>query len=143
MKKRCDDETHPLYAKYGGQGISYQESWQDFDIFFDDMRTDYPCSVVLERYDAAADYSKANCFWFDLLNPEIDVESYRQKEAAPVKVMLKYYSYNGEINDLSGFAKQYEISYQTLRYRLLRGWTIERALSDPVIMGRRRKNQNS
>lgn len=132
MKKRCDDESHYLYAKYGGQGISYQSSWQDFEAFYKDMYTDYPKSVVLKRFNSSTHFSETNCYWFDIFEPNIKIEKNKQDLVAPDKALPKYYFYRGEVNDLTGFSKKYDMNYDTLRSRILRGWTIELALTKPI-----------
>lgn len=48
------------------------------------------------------------------------------------KKMEKFHLYNGDYNDAVWFAKKYNINYFTLKRRLSRGWTIERALCEPI-----------
>lgn len=134
MKSRCENNNHPLYEKYGGSGIGYQPSWEDFEGFYTDMKTAYPNSLVLSRLDITADYSKANCYWKDILNPAIDIENYqvREKPVQEKKKLAKFFVYKGAINDIAGFSAQYNINYFTLKKRLSRGWSIEQALSQPV-----------
>lgn len=77
MKKRCDDSKDPLYKNYGAIGIGYQSSWVGFENFFEDMNTDYPRSVVLERHDKQSDFSIENCYWRDILDRDIRVIDYK------------------------------------------------------------------
>lgn len=142
MKNRCDDTANPFYEKYGGIGIGYQESWKDFDVFYDDMKTENLLSAVLGRIDSTADYSKENCYWMDILSPVADGENYRQRARVPKEKtkVEKFYYYNGMLNDVVGFSIEYNISYITLRKRLSRGWSIERALTEPV--HKRQDNKN-
>lgn len=134
MKSRCDDTSNPLYDKYGDLGIGYEPSWEDFEVFYREMKVNYSNSVVLSRYDSSKNFSYDNCYWMDVLNPEIDVRNYRKRERAPKekKKLDKFFFYKGVINDLGGFSIQYNINYMTLKQRLLRGWSIERALTEPV-----------
>lgn len=145
IKRRCNDTGHPLYEKYGGSGIGYQSSWEDFEGFYTDMKTAYPNSLVLSRLDDTAAYSKGNCYWMDILNPGIDIERYQAQEKPEQEKegVAKFFAYEGAINDVAGFSKQYNINYRTLHKRLSRGWSIEKALSQPVgeTNANRKKNE--
>ncbi|MDN7243971.1 hypothetical protein [Planococcus shenhongbingii] len=48
------------------------------------------------------------------------------------KKMEKFHLYNGDFNDEVWFAQKYNINYSMLKKRLSRGWSIERALSEPI-----------
>lgn len=133
MINRCDKTDHPTYAKYGGRGIRYQESWKDFEAFRKDMDVRYQRSLTLKRIDDSKDYTKENCYWVDVLNPDIDVMNYRfVKDASKEEIKTeKFYMYKGELNDIAGFASKYGINYYKLEKLLSQGWTISQALSGP------------
>lgn len=63
MKSRCDNPKCQAYPRYGGRGITYQESWSEFDSFYSDMKEGYADSLTLERKDVEGNYCKENCTW--------------------------------------------------------------------------------
>lgn len=60
MKRRCKDKEN---MTYGGKGISYDESWEDFINFYNDMHEGFEENLELDRIDVEKDYSKENCRW--------------------------------------------------------------------------------
>lgn len=63
MKARCDNQDHKSYHRYGGRGISYQNSWKEFSGFVKDMEEGYCENLTLERIDPNKGYFKENCKW--------------------------------------------------------------------------------
>lgn len=62
MRARCNLPTTPGYENYGGRGISYDPSWEDFKQFKADLGY-RPKGHTLERLNNNANYSKDNCKW--------------------------------------------------------------------------------
>ena len=62
MKHRCNNPNNSRYARYGGRGIGYCESWGEFEAFLADMG-EAPEGGSLDRINNDSDYSKENCRW--------------------------------------------------------------------------------
>lgn len=62
MKARCDNPHNDRYYNYGKRGITYDERWKRFEVFWDDMG-DRPVGKTLGRKDADLPYTKDNCEW--------------------------------------------------------------------------------
>lgn len=62
MKQRCYNNNHPEYFRYGYKGIVIEDSWLEFENFFNDMG--YPEEgMSLDRIDGNKNYTKDNCRW--------------------------------------------------------------------------------
>lgn len=64
MKDRCKNPKSPGYENYGGRGISYDPSWEEFMSFYEDMG-ERPEGLELDRIDVNGNYCKENCKWSD------------------------------------------------------------------------------
>lgn len=64
MKGRCNDSSREEYPRYGGRGIDYDPSWNNFECFYKDMG-EAPAGTSLDRIDNDSGYRKENCRWAD------------------------------------------------------------------------------
>jgi hypothetical protein len=66
MKRRCYEQNHRGYSRYGGRGITVCDRWLDkehgFENFFEDMGP-APEGYQLDRIDGTKGYSPQNCKW--------------------------------------------------------------------------------
>ena len=63
MKSRCNDASAINYHNYGGRGITYDPSWEDFLNFYEDMKEGFKEELELDRIDVNGNYTKQNCRW--------------------------------------------------------------------------------
>lgn len=69
MLARCTDDTHPMWAHFGGKGIRVCKRWLHFSRFVADMGG-RPGMRTLMRLDVDKDYKPSNCQWSSII--EVD-----------------------------------------------------------------------
>ena len=72
MKERCNNPKNSHYELYGGRGISYPETWNNFNLFLEDMG-ERPEGTQLDRINVNLSYSKDNCKWSDLTQQAFNI----------------------------------------------------------------------
>lgn len=132
MMQRCYNEKHPKFHRYGKRGIAVCDRWHIFANFFDDMGFRPSISHSIDRINNDGQYSPDNCKWSTMK------EQSRNKEQT---VML---TFNGETLCITDWAKRIGMRKNTLIHRISRGWSVERALTEPstrsIISGRKSKS---
>lgn len=118
MIQRCANPNLPKYSIYGGRGITVCERWRTFENFFADMGS-RPTGGSIERMDTNGNYELGNCKWIPMA-----------EQALNRRNNLKI-THNGETRNLCEWAKIVGLDEDTLGMRLLRGWSVERALTEP------------
>jgi hypothetical protein len=127
MIHRCHSAKHDSYRKYGAKGIRVCDRWRkSFAEFLRDMGPRPSVRHSIDRIDARGDYEPGNCRWATIL------EQNRRRSCTKVATI------NGCTRPLVEWANEYRIPYAALCNRLLRGWTLEKALATPLGKWRRR-----
>lgn len=106
MKARCDDPNHQAFYNYGGRGITYTESWKDFESFFEDIGH-CPDGCSLDRTNTMQDYSKNNCEW-------VAMKTQAQHKRKPVSGKSSPYkgvSFNKDMGKFKGTLKYEGVLY--------------------------------
>lgn len=116
MKKRCQNENATFYEEYGGRGIKVCDKWQTFEGFYEDMKEGYADNLTLDRKDVDGDYTKENCRWVTI-----------KKQMNNMRIN-HYVEYQGEKYSLSEFAEKHNLDYDLFRSRILRGFSVEKAM---------------
>lgn len=121
MKRRCLDPNNKCYHRYGGRGIKVCERWMhSFENFLADMGERPFPKATLDRKKNNEDYSKSNCKWSTAT------------EQAQNKSNTIYVDYKGKSMSVHEVALLVGISSNTICKRLRRGWSLERALNQPI-----------
>lgn len=106
MKMRCINTKSDAYDNYGGRGIAVCDRWLDnFENFYADMGK-RPEGMSIDRIDVNGDYCPKNCRW-----ATVEEQSRNKRDNV-------YIEYNGQSKIISDWAKDLNISKQTLHKRL-------------------------
>ena len=123
MKQRCTNPNYVRSKDYLGRGIEICSEWLESYKCFEKwaMNNGYADNLSIDRIDNNGNYCPENCRWVDA------------KTQANNRRDVKKYEYNGEILSVSEWARKLGKPRATIEGRLLRGWSIERALTEPPI----------
>lgn len=122
LKRRCTDTKRKDYKRYGGIGISVCDEWADFQCFLDWAKQNgYADNLTIDRIDRFGNYEPSNCRW---------VDAYTQ---ANNRSNNHWITFRGETLTMMQWSNKIGLSYSALRDRLKRGWSIERALTTPLL----------
>lgn len=121
MISRCENSDVKEYKNYGGRGISVCQEWHDYLSFKSwSLDNGYEHSLTLDRVDVDGDYCPSNCRWVT------------QKVQANNMRTNRMLTYNGATHTMAEWADIVGIPYQRLNSRIFSGWSVERALFEPV-----------
>lgn len=125
---RCNRKDNPLY---GGRGISVCEEWSGPDGFVAFMEwslaNGYKEGLSLDRIDVNGNYCPENCRW-------ITWEAQQRNKRTNHMI-----THDGETHPACEWGEITGIPARTILMRIKRGWTVERALTEPIHTERRRK----
>lgn len=119
IKCRCKCPSATGYSRYGGRDIAVCESWRDsFEAFYRDMGPRPTPKHTVERKDNDKGYCKENCVW--------------ATRTEQMRNMSRNHliTFNGKTQCLQEWAEEFGLNKATLRRRLQRGWSVERAFGE-------------
>lgn len=123
MKERCYNSKRKEYPNYGGRGICVCPEWHDAKTFIDwAIKNGYSKNLTLDRIDNNGNYCPNNCRWVD------------RKKQMNNRRNNHYISYNGEKMTITQLAEKNGLTYSQLYKRIKLGWTIEKAISEPICL---------
>jgi len=118
MRYRCTRTNHHAYPRYGGRGISYDQRWNKFSVFLQDVESSWKEGLSLDRIDNNGNYCKENCRWAT------------PTEQANNRRNMRLIEFNGKSQTLTNWAKELGMKKSTLTQRFYSyGWPIERVLN--------------
>ena len=121
MIRRCEAPGDISYPRYGGRGISVCARWRDsFQAFLDDMGERPSRSQQLDRIDNEGNYTPGNCRWAT------------RKEQARNRRSNTMLSHDGKTMCIAAWADHLGWTQGQIHNRLSYGWSIERALTQPI-----------
>jgi hypothetical protein len=120
MNARCFNPNNPRYADYGERGISVCAEWRDFAVFIRDLGDRPSARHSLDRIDNSKGYEPTNCKWS---LPHDQMTNRR---------CTRFVDVDGVKIPLATLAHEHSIPANTLRFRILNGWSLTDALSTPV-----------
>lgn len=122
MKARCGNPNNDHYYLYGERGITVCPEWvSDFGQFYADMGPRPSNKHSIDRIDNNGGYCKENCRW---TTRDVQNRNTRQN---------RILSHNGEAKTITDWAADLNTKQSTIQGRLKRGWTIEKAVTTPVL----------
>jgi hypothetical protein len=121
MISRCENPGNPKFHRYGARGISVSPKWRhDFAAFLADMGPKPSSGHSLDRINNDGNYEPGNCRW---ATPKQQIQN-----SSRVRLL----THNGLTLCLTEWAERLGIANSSLRSRLHRCASPERALSQAV-----------
>ena len=124
MKSRCTDPRRKSWPNYGGLGITFTASWQDFAVFATDIIVaigEPPTPThSLDRYpNPAGNYEIGNLRWASMTE---QLNNRRNNHRL---------TWNGETHTISEWARLLNIPRDALWGRVRLGWTVTDIFTKP------------
>lgn len=120
IRERCTNPNIRNYASYGGRGLTVCESWSLFENFLADMGPRPSAFHSIERIDNSKGYSPDNCTWA--------TRSEQQRNKRNNRLL----TFHDETRCVTEWAQRFNLTASRVFRRLNAGWSIERALTEPL-----------
>jgi hypothetical protein len=116
IRQRCNNPNHPRFKDWGGRGIRICKRWDKFENFLADMG-EKPPGLTIERKRNSGNYTPTNCVWATHLT---QMNNRRDNWVV---------TYRGQTMNVMAWSRKLGINHLTLRWRLGKGWPINRAFN--------------
>lgn len=120
MISRCRNPNKPRYRDYGARGIDVCERWLSFVAFIEDMGPRPGPDYSLDRIDNDKGYEPGNCRWATRI------------EQGSNKRNNHLLTHDGRTQSRAAWARETGLCQETIKRRLIRGWTVTEALTTPL-----------
>lgn len=121
VHRRCRKPDRHDYPQYGGRGIKVCERWESFDNFYEDLWPTWKKGLTLGRIDNDGNYEPSNCRWETIFQQARNTRANR------------HLTFRGETKITAEWAEIVGIPGKNIGTRLWLGWTVERALTEPMV----------
>lgn len=122
MRERCGNPKDVSYHRYGGRGIKVCKEWQEsYPSFLAHVGRRPSSEHSIERINNDGDYEPNNVRW------ATKVEQCNNRRTN------HFLEFNGKRLTLAQWQREVGIHSLTIRRRIVSGWSVEKALTTPVI----------
>jgi hypothetical protein len=119
--QRCRNPRNKRYKDYGGRGITVCDQWLEYENFRNwALENGYDDKLTIDRVDNHQGYCPGNCRWATRKEQQRNMRSNHLLTAC------------GQTKTLIEWSENTGLAYNTIRLRLKRGWSPDRALTEPV-----------
>lgn len=129
MRQRCLNKNSKHFSRYGGRGITIDQSWNDFSKFLADVGPRPSAEHTLDRVNNDLGYSKENCRWAS------------KKEQARNTARNVLLTHNDLTLSISEWEERLKLPRGLIWGRLFDGWSVERTLTERVHIEKRKKSK--
>lgn len=134
MKTRCYNKKRSVYKLYGGRGITICSEWLDSKTGVQSfvswsLENGYVKGMTIDRIDVNGNYTPENCRWIPFRR-----QCWNRRSNRIVK-------YRGQEKSIAEWCSilGYSRRYQSVIWRLDRGWPVEKVFETPFIKGQKVK----
>lgn len=120
IKCRCYTPSNKDYKLYGARGIKVCERWKDFVSFAVDMWPRPTPHHTIDRMNSNGNYAPGNCRWATRTEQNLNTSQNH------------FLEHNGMRRTMSEWARDAGISQAAFGSRIKCGWSVERALTEPL-----------
>lgn len=122
MNRRCTRRTAAGYEYYGERGIKVCSEWKtNFLNFYNwAMNNGYQDNLTIDRIDVNGNYEPLNCRWITKAEQNINKRNNHK------------ITFNGETKTIKEWSNKTGISANNILCRIRSGWSLERALTEPI-----------
>lgn len=130
MRQRCYNTGRRDFPLYGGRGITVCPEWLgSFQAFMDwALDNGYQDDLTLDRIETDGPYCPENCRWAT------------KKAQANNRRTNRMLTFDGRTQSMKQWAEELRMDSSTIWRRLHSGWSVERALTEPVHREKRKRS---
>lgn len=118
MIQRCSNPNNDNYHRYGENGITVCQEWRNYKTFSQwAFENGYSDKLSIDRIENDKGYCPENCRW---VTPQEQTDN---------RNCTRHISYDGKTKTLKRWSEETGIPYNTLQWRIQKGWSSEKALT--------------
>lgn len=121
MRYRCNNPNCKSYKDYGGRGITICEEWSSYEVFREwALKNGFAVGLSMDRIDVNGNYEPSNCRW---VSDKVQNNNTRKNH---------YLTFRGETHTIQEWSEITGIKWTTIKYRIDKGWSVEKILTKEV-----------